>query len=755
MKLLIVENDRDTAAALTTSLVAQQFTVDTASDSRSALELAEATEYDLIVLDVMLPDENGIRLCRQLRTQNQQEPILLLTRKVDPADRIAGFEAGADDYITKPYELSELLARIRALLRRGSTVLTKVLCWGQLQLDPNNCEVMCQGKGLHLTPKEYKLLELFLRHPRRIFDRRTLLDRICSIDECPGEEAITTQIRGLRRKLQMAGLNSDPIETLYGLGYRLKSVPEEREQGSEQGHGDTETRGRGDTETRGQGDTGNIFDRLSALPFGATSRHKSLPSGFGSDAPNVANAALTDSTGNGATPVLGSHATPLSARRYANKSGNPFGSSSWGKPPRSDCLTTGVAPQVENATSKTPTSSPQSGSVQGAGSPHLPISAFSSSYLLNANRYDAEAEAVAAIQQMWQDSQERLQGQLAKLEEAIAHLSTNSLTPDGRQFAQTIAHRLIGSLGAFGMPQAAELARQIERTLKTPTAAVQSEEAVQLKSLLGQLRQVIQQLPTFATTAPTPVLKSSDRVVLLIDDDTDLIERMQTNASNWSIHLETVTDLTLARQRLQYLTPDAIVLDLTFPNTTESGLTLLAQLKHQFPTIPVLVLTGLGDLTKRVEVTRLGANAFLQKPATPTEVFQAVSQLLHRIDTINARLLIVDDDPALLSMLEAQLQPWGFQVTTLADSSQFWQYLEATTPDLLLLDVAMPGFSGIELCQVVKSDLRWSRLPVLLLSAHADADTLYRALAVGADDYILKPIVEAHLIQRILNFNSW
>jgi DNA-binding response OmpR family regulator len=709
MKLLIVENDQDMAAALTTSLVAQQFTVDTASDSRSALELAEATEYDLIVLDVMLPDENGIRLCRQLRTQNQQEPILLLTGKVDPADRIAGFEAGADDYITKPYELSELLARIRALLRRGSTVLTKVLCWGQLQLDPNNCEVMCQGKGLHLTPKEYKLLELFLRHPRRIFDRRTLLDRICSIDECPGEEAVTTQIRGLRRKLQMAGLNSDPIETLYGLGYRLKSVPEEREQGSEQGHGDTET--------RGQGDTGNIFDRLSALPFGVTSRHKSLPSGFGSDA-NVANAALTDSTGNGATPVLGS-------------------------------------PQVENAASKTPTSSPQSGSVQDAGSPHLPISASSSSYLLNANRYDAEAEAVAAIQQMWQDSQERLQGQLGKLEEAIAHLFTNTLTPDGRQFAQTIAHRLIGSLGAFGMPQAAELARQIERTLKTPTAAVQSEEAVQLKSLLGQLREVIQQLPTFATTLPTLVLKSSDRVVLLIDDDTDLIERMQANASNWSIHLETVTDLTLARQRLQYLTPDAIILDLIFPNTTESGLTLLAQLKHQFPTIPVLVLTGLGDLTKRVEVTRLRANAFLQKPATPTEVFQAVSQLLHRIDTINARLLIVDDDPALLSMLEAQLQLWGFQVTTLADSSQFWKYLEATTPDLLLLDVAMPGFSGIELCQVVKSDPRWSRLPVLLLSAHADADTLYRALAAGADDYILKPIVEADLIQRILNFNSW
>ncbi|MEH1800231.1 MAG: response regulator [Nostoc sp.] len=685
MKLLIVEDDKDTAAALTTSLVAQQFTVDTASDSRSALELAEATEYDLIVLDVMLPDDNGIRLCRQLRRQNQQEPILLLTGKIDPADRIAGFEAGADDYITKPYELSELLARIRALLRRGSTVLTKVLCWGQLQLDPNNCEVMCQGKGVHLTPKEYKLLELFLRHPRRIFDRRTLLDRICSIDECPGEEAVTTQIRGLRRKLQMAGLNCDPIETLYGLGYRLKSLPEEQEQGAE------------DARTRGHGEEVGV------------------------------------STGTRATPVFSLRVASLRVGE------TPKGMGSL---------------QVENVASNTPTSSLQSGSIQSAGSQHLPILASSLSYPLNANRYDAEAEAVAAIQQMWQDSQERLQNQLAKLEEAIAHLFTNTLTPDRRQFAYTLAHRLIGSLGAFGMPQAAELARQIEHTFKTPTAAVQSEEAVQLKSLLGQLRQVIQQLPTFATTSPTLVLKSSDRLVLLIDDDTDLIEQMQANAPNWSIHLETATDLTLARQRLQYLTPDAIVLDLTFPNTTESGLTLLAQLKHQFPTIPVLVLTGLGDLTKRLEVSRLGANAFLQKPAIPNEVFKAVSQLLYRIDTINAKLLIVDDDLVLLSLLQAQLQPWGFQVTTLADSSQFWQVLEATTPDLLLLDVAMPVFSGIELCQVVKSDPRWSWLPVFFFSAHADADTLHRALAVGADDYILKPIVEADLIQRILNFNS-
>ncbi len=154
MKLLIVEDDQDTAAALAVPLVAQQFTVDTAIEGQAALALAEATEYDLIVLNVMLPRVDGISLCRQLRSHNQQVPILLLTAKDDLKDRVAGFEAGADDYVTKPYERSELLARIRALLRRSRTALTEVFCWGSLQLDPNHCDVTCQGQPLHLTPKE-------------------------------------------------------------------------------------------------------------------------------------------------------------------------------------------------------------------------------------------------------------------------------------------------------------------------------------------------------------------------------------------------------------------------------------------------------------------------------------------------------------------------------------------------------------------------------------------------------------------------
>uniref|UniRef100_A0ACD5GYL3 Response regulator transcription factor n=1 Tax=Desertifilum tharense IPPAS B-1220 TaxID=1781255 RepID=A0ACD5GYL3_9CYAN len=225
MKILLVEDDRIAADILSQELTAHRYSVEIATDGQIGLELAQTFPYDLLLVDIMLPYLNGIELCRQLRSRGLQMPILLLSARDQIGDRVMGLEAGADDYLVKPYEYSELMARIQALLRRGSATLPTVLTWEKLQLDPNACQVTYNEKRVHLTPKEYGILELFLRNPQRTFSRAAILDRIWLSGEYPQEEAVSTQIKGLRQKLKIAGLMANLIETVYGLGYRLKVPP--------------------------------------------------------------------------------------------------------------------------------------------------------------------------------------------------------------------------------------------------------------------------------------------------------------------------------------------------------------------------------------------------------------------------------------------------------------------------------------------------------------------------------------------------
>ncbi|MGB3201928.1 MAG: response regulator, partial [Nodosilinea sp.] len=180
--------------------------------------------YDLIVLDIDLPGLNGVLLCQRLRQRGYAGPILLLTGRSSSTDKVRGLNAGADDYLVKPYTLTELTARIRALLRRPPTVKPLSLGWGMLQLDPNAAQVTVANQPVTLSPKEYGLLELFLRYPDRIFSNTVLLERLWSADETPGEETIRTHIKRLRSKLKRAG-SDDVIENVYGMGYRLRPLP--------------------------------------------------------------------------------------------------------------------------------------------------------------------------------------------------------------------------------------------------------------------------------------------------------------------------------------------------------------------------------------------------------------------------------------------------------------------------------------------------------------------------------------------------
>ncbi len=224
MRIFLVEDDQLIATPLIKALNDQHYVVDHAIDGLKGWELAESFSYDLILLEVLLPHLDGISFCQRLRSQGNQTLILLLTAQDTITNKVQGLDAGADDYVVKPFDLQELLARIRALLRRGGSALPPLLTWGNLNLDPSTCQVTCESQQLRLTPKEYSLLELLLRNPQRVYSSSALIDHLWSLETPPAEETIRSHVKGLRHKLKTAGATGDPIETVYGIGYRLRKA---------------------------------------------------------------------------------------------------------------------------------------------------------------------------------------------------------------------------------------------------------------------------------------------------------------------------------------------------------------------------------------------------------------------------------------------------------------------------------------------------------------------------------------------------
>ena len=224
MRILIVEDDRRIAQPLAEDLRHQQHIVEIAVDGLQGWEYARSQVYDLILLDVMLPKLDGIELCRRLRGDGSQALILMLTARDTTSDKIIGLDAGADDYLVKPFELDELAARIRALSRRSGEVQPLVLSHGEIRLNPVSYVVTYADRILSLTPKEYGILEYLLHHPQQVVSKSVLFDKLWEFDRSSGEETIKTHVTNLRRKLKEAGCVVDVIETVYGVGYRLRAI---------------------------------------------------------------------------------------------------------------------------------------------------------------------------------------------------------------------------------------------------------------------------------------------------------------------------------------------------------------------------------------------------------------------------------------------------------------------------------------------------------------------------------------------------
>ncbi|MEH2184169.1 response regulator transcription factor [Nostoc sp.] len=230
-RILVVEDEELIQEMLAVALEEEGYGVITARDGRSAMEYLKSFEtnsgelpFDLVILDLMLPQINGLDICRLLRHQGNPVPILMLSAKGSETDRVLGLEVGADDYLTKPFSMRELVARCRALLRRqrlSNLPQIPVLKFKDVSLNPQECRVLVRGQEVSLSPKEFRLLELFMSYARRVWSREQLLDQVWGPDFVGDSKTVDVHIRWLREKLEQDPSHPEYIVTVRGFGYRF------------------------------------------------------------------------------------------------------------------------------------------------------------------------------------------------------------------------------------------------------------------------------------------------------------------------------------------------------------------------------------------------------------------------------------------------------------------------------------------------------------------------------------------------------
>ncbi len=607
MKVLLIDDDPLVGAAIATTMKAHHHVVDQVEDGQAGLDMVKMWSYDLILLDVGLPKLNGVEVCRRMRHQGCTFPILMLTAHDTSAEIVRGLDAGADDYLVKPWDEDQLLARIRALTRRGGTVEpSQVLTWGDLCLDPRSARVTYGDQLLSLAPKEYALLELFLRNPQRVFSRDMIIDRLWSIDNPPSHKAVTNLVKDLRQRVRAGGMTVDLLETLYGMGYRLNSTPESE----------------------------------PALPL---------------DLPQ-----------------------------------DPQKRDQW---------------------------------IQG------------------------KAQLTARFQAS-------LQERLTTLDQAIQTLQTDPNHPDLRHQAQAQAHRCIGSLGAFGYQQGAALAREMELLLAQATP-LSLQDLTRLCQQFTALKETLTPSPHCAIppSAHRAIPPSPLPSILVLDTDPNLIDALQAASSAlpqpaYALKLFSVLDWDSLPQLADITPPHFILLNLNFVKVPQ-GMDRWEGLRQQYPDAQVLVLADQDELADRMLASQVGCDRYIVKSLGLAEISRTLIQCL--VTEPPLRVMAMDDDHIALTNLVNLLQPWGLQVTTVADPQQFWECLTAINPDLLLLDIEMPNVSGIDLCQVVRQDCQYGDLPILVITAHRDPQFLEQVFAAGADDVIHKPVLGAELVTRVLS----
>ena len=540
-------------------------------------------------------------------------PIILLTAQDLITAKVQGLDAGADDYIVKPFDINELMARMRALLRRSSNHPLPLLSWENLLLDPSTYEVTYNGQQLNLTTKEYDLLELFLRDTYHVFSSDEIIDRLWSSDDFPAEATVRSHLRRLRHKLQIAGAPADAIATIHGRGYCLK-LP--------------------------QSDPNVDILAIPSEPVNLTARSSELA--------------------------------------------------------------------------------------------------------------QQQAQYREFLQQTWVTTKPQCLESLAEIGVTIDRLLSSNCQDTQRESAHQQAHKLVGTLGVFGSISAMEIARQIEKLLDRASGFTPPETAT-LVTLITELSAAIEQ---HESSPPNHDVSADRPLFLFIDLESHLTSSLTDLAAQNQIQTLVFANIDAADRYLA-TTPqppsDLLASTIVFISLAGASSPLLKsidRLHQRFPHWTILVLAQRDNLTDRLAVMRAGGKFLATVGLTTLQIFTAATSLIQPVTT-PAKVMVVDDDLNWLRAIPQLLQPWGLKVTTLADPHQFWTVIKLVRPDALILDLNMPDINGLELCQVLRSDPFWQRLPILFLSAVNDAIAQQEAFSVGADDYLCKPMMGSEIAWRI------
>ena len=596
MRILLIEDDPIICHRLEDALRSQRYVTEIVVDGDQGLNYALSDTYDLIVLDINLPLKDGITVCKSVRAEGIATPILLITARDTPEERVKGLDAGGDDYLVKPIDTAEFLARVRALIRRKSDDKSPVLTAGDLSLNPSSCDVTYHNTPLTLTPKEFSLLELMMRSPNRVFSRGEILEHLWTFDDPPLEDSVKAHVKGLRAKLKKMGAHKW-IENVYGVGYRF--VPK--------------------------------LDRPSI----SASSHLSSPS-----------------------------------------------------------------------------------------EPAHPIDELSD----------------PKVQSLWNKFQPVMLERLQVLRQTAEAIQNKTYTSQLAESAEQAAHKLAGVLGSFERQEGTEIARELEQLFEGRILNQMQRNTV--LRLIEELAEHMK-LPTITSDTLYPIR------YIFIHRDSAFETELQTWALNHRSRWLSCDQFDVAITEWETHQPEVLVIDIDEHLTIDQALHFITQLKENSTPSKILLLLPEADIRDRLNLSAAGDYQILSKPVTVEQVWAAIEMTHPVTNRGNETILIVDDDPVFLEMMRSFLAPWPLDVKTLQDPRDIMGSLEATQPNILLLDIDMPHVNGLQLCQAIRADLQWQQLPILFITAQHSRTMIHQGFVSGADDYITKPVVEAELLTRI------